>query len=286
MKKYLLLLFVLGCINGLSAQDLVYKTFKDTRVINSQSTETLGKRKLDIRIGHRFGDLAGDAGGWPTFYGLENASDVSIGAEYGVTDRFMVGLSRTKGAATLKQLINPMIKYKLLQQKTDGAPLSIAAFGIASISTMQKNETNPEALNFFETFSHRVVYTAQFIFARKFSDQFSLQATPSITHRNLAPFGESNDIFSFGLASRFQVSKVMAVLLDATIPLAETHTAENGYYVPFGIGLEFDTGGHVFQINLTNARGMAEPDYIPNTRSSWGDGEFRLGFTISRLFNL
>ena len=59
-------------LTSVSAQDY-HQIFKDTRVINSQSVETLRKGILDFRIGHRFGDVKGK---WPTLWGLENAADV------------------------------------------------------------------------------------------------------------------------------------------------------------------------------------------------------------------
>jgi len=76
------------------------------------------------------------------------------------------------------------------------------------------------------------------------------------------------------------------LILDATVPLTGERTADAGFYPALGIGLEIETGGHVFQVNLTNATQLMETDYIPYTTSNWLDGEFRLGFTISRLFNL
>ncbi|MFQ5446191.1 MAG: DUF5777 family beta-barrel protein [Saprospiraceae bacterium] len=39
-------------------------------------------------------------------------------------------------------------------------------------------------------------------------------------------------------------------------------------------------------MNFTNATGIIPTDYIPYTRSNWLDGQFRIGFTISRIFNL
>ena len=64
------------------AQEYVRRTFKDTRVINTHTVETIQARKLDIRIGHRFGDLQG---GWQSFYGLESAQDILMGADYGLS---------------------------------------------------------------------------------------------------------------------------------------------------------------------------------------------------------
>jgi len=285
MRKFIILLLALVCITHTYAQEreLVQRTFKSTRVINTHSVETLQKNKLDIRIGHRFGDLAGDAGGWATFYGLENASDVLIGFQYGVLDRLTVGLTRTKGAGPHRALLNGQIKYRLLWQN-DKMPLSVTLLAGTGFSTMQASE-NPEALNRFEKYSHRFSYVYQAHIARKFSDRFSLQITPSYIHRNITQFDVENDLFSIGAATRIQLSKVYALLVDVTAPFSEQHS--NGdFTLPIGVGLEIDTGGHIFQINLTNAEGMAETDYIPYTTSLWGEGQFRLGFTISRLFNL
>ena len=273
--------------NLLFSQNFTYQTFKDTRVINTHTVETLAKRKLDVRIAHRFGDLAGSNGGWETFFGLENAADIMIGVEYGVSDNLTIGLNRTKGAGPLKRLINTSLKYRLLRQKNDDSmPISMTAYGLWSISTMKQDTSNSEVLNNFPEFSHRFMYTAQLLIARKFSNGFSFQVIPSYTHRNLVPFNDSNHLFSLGFAMRIQITKVFGIIADATFPFSDLRTTENGYYPPVGIGLEIDTGGHVFQIIFTNAEGIAETDYIPNTTTSWADGEFRLGFTISRTFNL
>lgn len=278
----LIILSVLGS-STVRGQE-VYRTFKDTRVINTSSTETLRKNQLDVRIGHRFGDFAGRDGGWPTFYGLETASDVLIGAEYGFSDRLMAGLFRTKGAGPLKQLLNLTSKYKVVGQD-DSKPVSLALAFTTSISTMQSSDIEGSISNFGQ-FAHRLVYNAQVIVARKLSNNFAVQLVPAYTHRNLVDLDDTNGIISLGIASRIQLTKVMGLIIDYTMLFSDLRTNNNGYYAPLGIGLEFDTGGHVFQINMTNSTGLVETDYIPFTRSNWLDGQYRLGFTISRLFNL
>jgi len=292
MLKYLLSTLLMAFCLLTNAQENVFDTFKDTRVINSHSVETLKKRSLDIRITHRFGDLFGASGGWPTFYGLEVAEDVLIGAEYGVTDHLSVGLFRSAGAGSLKQLISPSIKYRILQQNTKNIPLSLTVVGIGSISTMAKNE-NAQGLNRFPEFAHRMVYTVQALAARKFGERFSLQAGLSFNHRNLVESFDDNNIISLPLATRVQLTKVIAFIADLNLPLsgirgigAEDLENTPNYQPALGIGFEFDTGGHVFQFNITNATGIVENDFIPYTDSVWADGEFRIGFTISRAFNL
>lgn len=294
MKKMLLCFFTLALSQSLNAQDYAYQTFKDSRIVNIHSVETLAKRRLDIRIGHRFGDLLGDNGGWPTFYGLENATDVMIGAEYGFTDNLTAGLYRTKGAgsmpqgqAGLRQLANGVFKYRLLRQKEgEGTPVTLTVLGVSSLSTANRIENNPDVLRSFPKFFHRMAFTGQLLIARKFSDGLSLQLVPGYTHRNLVPFEDEAGLFSVGAGARIQLSRVLGIIADVTVPLANSRSTDNGFYPAMGLGLEIDTGGHLFQVNFTNATGIMETDYIPYTTTNWLDGEFRLGFTISRVFNL
>ena len=292
-KSYLIGLLLLATLTLTGQRERVTRTFKDTRVVNVHSVETLPKGKLDVRISHRFGDMFGDNGGWPTFYGLEVAEDVAIGAEYGFSDRFTAGLYRAKGAgatpegsAGLRQNLNSVFKYRALHQEEGGNPFSIAVVGTATLSTSTKIEGNGDLIRSFPKFAHRMAFNGSIVVARKFGESLSLQVIPGVTHRNLVPFTGENTLFSVGLAARYQVSRVMALVTDATLPFSSTLTSDNGYYLPVGVGLEWDTGGHVFQLNFTNATGLFETDYIPYTTTNWGDGEFRIGFTISRWFNL
>jgi len=282
MKNRLLIivcaLFIFSSFQ-VNAQDPVFQTFKDTRIINSHAVETVPNRKLDFRIGHRFGNLKG---GWQTLYGLENAADVLFGLEYGISNELTFGVSRTKGAGALGALVSPSLKYRILHQRDDNSmPISLTLMGVSTISTM--NSTEGDALTNFDKFAHRISYTAQALIARKFSERFTLQIMPGYTHRNKVNFDDVNGIFSVGAATRIQINKVFGIIADATFLLADR---PEGFYAPIGVGLEIDTGGHIFQINFTNATGIIENDYIPYTTSNWGDGEFRLGFTISRIFNL
>jgi len=285
MKYVFIFLSILWSMQ-VGAQEKVYQTFKDTRVINGHSVETLKKGKLDFRITHRFGDLAGDAGGFSTFYGLENAADVLMGLEYGLSDNFMVGLSRSKGSGTgLTQNINGLAKIRLLQQDRGGkSPFSLAFVGMTSLSTKKASE-NPGNINFFENYLHRISYNLQVIMATKISSRISIQGSAGWTYRNIVPATDQNDLVNLGFAAKYQFSKVFGFIVEGIFPIAETRKARFDFYPPLSLGLEWETGGgHVFQLNVTNARGIVETDYIPYTKTSWGEGEFRLGFTISRLF--
>jgi len=280
----------------------VFHTFNATRVINAQSTETVKEGYLDIRISHRFGDIIRDwkiENSWENFFGFEEASDILFGFEYGLKSNLTLGISRTKGGADFRQLMHGMVKYRPLTQTEDNLiPISLALVGTASISTMKASAFNPynPVLSSFasaenqsegQKFSNRWRYAFELHLARKFGKVFSLQISPIMVWRNLVKRGEPNALFSCNLATRIQISKSMAFLLDANFPFSKSYWQKNNtYYFPLGIGFEFETAGHIFQINFTNSKGIVSTDYISDTSSDWLSGEFRLGFTISRVVKL
>jgi len=283
---YIISIVVFGLLELQGQDSPVYETFGDRKIINTHSIEMLPARKLDFRIAHRFGDLAGDAGGWSTFYGLENAADVMIGFEYGIRDNLMVGINRTKGAGPLRQLINVFLKSRLMTQGAKNQPISLAVIGMTTASTMPKSETDG-VLHFFSSAAHRWSYHLGVLAARKISERFSAQVSASWTYRNIVSADDKNDLPALGFAGRAQISKKLGVLIDTVFPISSFRNSDSDFYPVLGLGLEFNTtGGHVFQMNFTNVRGLSETDFLPYSQSNVGEGEFRLGFTISRLFSI
>ena len=56
--------------------------------------------------------------------------------------------------------------------------------------------------------------------------------------------------------------------------------------LPLSIGVDIETGGHVFQLHLSNSRGMNEKAFIAETTQDWSKGEFQFGFNLSRVFTV
>lgn len=288
MKYILTLLIAIISFSGFSqAKD--HRIYKDTRIINLQSVETLKKSKLDFRVGHKFGDLAGANGGWPTFYGLEGASDVLIAFDYGVTDNLMIGVGRVKGAGVHKQIVYGHFKYKLISQNSElSKPLSMAVHGMMRMTTMQSTG-GVGTLTSFEKFSYRLAYHVGFLVAKKFGNRLSMQFNAGWTYRNIVRTSDTNDLASIGGSIKYQLTKTFAIIGEITAPFSEyrANAQEANFSPASGIGFEWETGGgHIFQMNFTNAEGILVTDFIPNTRTQWSEGEFRLGFTISRLFTI
>ncbi len=257
----------------------VFATFKTTRIVNGHSIETVKRKGLDFRVTHHFGDVSGDAGGFDSLYGLDQAADIRIAFEYGVTDRLTLGAGRSK----IGELLDGYAKYKLATQTQDNRmPVSTTLFVNAAL-TPQKAASDE-----FDNLAHRLSYTYQVLIARKFSQKLSLQLMPTFLHRNyLFNPDDQHDLLSVGVGGRLKLTKRFALLADYFYTFSELRQqSDSGYYAPLGLGIEIETGGHVFHMFFTNNAGIVENAFIPNTTSSWGKGEFKFGFNISRTFSV
>jgi hypothetical protein len=265
--------------------------FSSPKLINANTVEMVPKHVLEFKVTHNFGDIAGDNGGSKTFFGLDNATDVRIGFQYGLSKRVNLIAARSKGAGSVQQLYELGVKYRLLQQAEDAQhPLSVTLFANNVISAMTKSPA-PEQENSFEEFSDRNSQTVQLMIAHKFGE-LSLQLSPTMVHRNFVPTNDQNTLFALGGALRLPVKGRFSILLDYFHTFRSKaskdfyKTQDVHFYDVLGVGLEFLTAGHVFHLNFTNATEILENRFIPRTVTSWGKGQYRWGFTISRDFNL
>ncbi len=265
----------------------VTATFKTTKLINAQTIEQVKAGELDFRIAHRFDDMAGKAGGVQTLYGFDNVTDIRIAFDYGITDNWCVGFGRSKGAYFNRQILDFSSKYKIIsQRKGGGFPLTISAYVDAGLTTMKSSDDIYSVTYFKDKFVHRMNYVGQIIIARKISNAISIELLPTYIHRNYVLYTDKNDLFALGIGGRIKFTKRLGIVFDYYHVFDAMRTAKNGYYSPLGIGLEIETGGHVFHILFSNNKGLLESQYLTENRSSWLKGEFRLGFNISRIFNL
>ena len=284
-------------------KEYVAYTFKSTRVINGQSVEMTKKHALDFRVSHRFGDIAAsNQDHIHTLFGFDQASDIGLFFEYGITDDLSIGSSRVKAAGPMLQLWTLDIKYKILKQTKDfKTPLTISVYGNTSISSMLSSN-DPSTINYFPKgyagFSHRLSYLLQSLIACKATDWLSLQLSPTFVWRNMVPANDKNGMFFLGFSGRAKFNQRMGFIFEYFLPIIKQGVGGREYfpmvrgvknsisYPSVHIGLEFETGGHVFDVNFTNTAGMLENDFLPYNPHNWLQGQFRLGFTIARTFQL
>jgi len=256
--------------------EYIEQTFKGTRIVNGQSVETVGKGALEFIFQHRFGPMSGGA---YELFGLDQAY-VRLGLEYGITDRFGVGFGRN----SVDKTMDFYGRYKVLRQSRGARtmPVTVTAFGQAAAKMSPRKADDPTGTL---TFENRLSYTAQLLIARKFNSMLSLQLMPTMVHRNRVDKTiEDNDQFAMGIGGRLKVSKSVALTTEYYYRLNTFDTNPNKNVLGFGIDIE--TGGHVFQLVLTNTRGLTERAWLTETTGDFFKGDIHLGFNITRTFQL
>lgn len=304
MKHFLLCFYSLSCIT-LSAQDeqVIIKTpkkaerpatkvFYSQKIINTRTVEVLRKGVMEFSVAHSFGDIAGDAGGIKRFFGLDNASDIRIGFQTGLSDKLNLITARTRGGGFIQNQWELGLKYQVLAQADEdpAQPVSVTVFANNVVSSQKSSPLSGQE-NSFENLGDRMSQVVQLLIARKIGN-LSIQLNPLYLHTNYVIPIDQENLFALGGALRLPLSKKIVFLADYFHPFrteaVRKDFAAQGvkFYDPLGIGFEILTEGHVFHLNFTNATEILENRFIRRTVSSWGRGEFRWAFSLSRNFIL
>ena len=246
----------------------VNATFKAKRIVNSQSIEMPKPRILDFMILHRFGSMSNGA---YDLFGMDEAV-IRFDLKYGLSDRISFGIGRS----SLNKTFDIFTKVKIMGQKTGyrSFPITLVFFSKMEIETIIKDMS----------MNDRITYDFQFLLAKKFNRSLSLQLMPTLIHRNLVETNsDSHDLISIGVGGRMKMTKRTSVNFDTFFPIGQRSEI---YRQGWGIGYDIETGGHVFQLMLTNARGSFESEYIENASGTLEDLDLYLGFNIARVFYL
>ena len=269
---------LMDLLNDSIASEINYTTatFKSTRVMNGHSIEKMAPGQLDFRISHRFGSI--NSGAYE-FFGLDQAN-THLSLEYGILKWLMAGLGR----GTYEKTFDGFAKFAILRQSTGAKemPVSVSLFSSVAIKS-QKWQTDT-ITNYF---SSRLSYVAQVLIARKINQSLSVQLTPSYVHRNLVPTElDPNDLFAIGAGGRIKLSKRISFNAEYFYVINQNPYSNPKYYNPLSIGVDIETGGHVFQLIFSNSVQTIEKGFIGETTGQWTKGDIHFGFNISRVFTL
>lgn len=296
MKKIILLLIVLPFFAS-AQEDLLGElekeksdepeytiaTFKGTRLVNGHTIETKNAGSLEFIFQHRFGSLDG---GLYEMFGLDEAY-VRLGLDYGITDNLSVSIGRNSA----DKIMDGYLKYKLFRQSTGSKnmPFTVTALGGVAYSIAPKKDDEPEG---FQTVD-RLAYTGQLLIARKITGALSLQLMPTFIHKNAVnKTAEKNDLIAIGVGGRLKLTKSVALTseyyyrLDPPDNDLLASVGEAQRYNALGFGIDIETGGHVFQLVLTNTSSLTERTVISETHGDFFGGDIHLGFNVTRTFQL
>ncbi|MFA9193989.1 DUF5777 family beta-barrel protein [Flavobacterium sp. FBOR7N2.3] len=279
MKKLILLLMLfpiisfsqedlLKGIDTISGKEKVTAAFKGLKIVNLESTKLAAKGDLYFIVAHRFGSVKD---GFEGFFGLDNAN-TQLKFVYGLTEWLTISAARSELAYDFST------KYTLLNQTTDGFPLSIAGFSSLAINNTLKESLYPKL-----TFDNRFTYVQQILISRKYSEKLSLELAPTFFHENFVDNVEQdNTQYAIGIGGRYKLSKRWSLNVDYA---AHLNRASNSIYKnPLSIGFDLETGGHVFQMHFTSSQGIHEAGYLAQTTGDWTKGDVFFGFNLLRVF--
>jgi Membrane bound beta barrel domain (DUF5777) len=241
--------------------------FKGLQVVTLQTTRMPAKNEIYIVVSHRFGSVKE---GISEFFGFDMAT-TKIGGIYGVTDWLAVSASRH----TMLKVYEASVKYRLARQ-SDTCPFDIVGYNTVDMNTFLSDDDYPKL-----EFADRLSYISQLIVSRKLSDRFSVELVPSYIHKNLYdPAIENDNQFSLGSGGRVKLAKRLSLNLEYVYNFDKPDFYKN----PLSVGLDVETGGHIFQLLFTNSQSMTESGYITHASGDWGKGDFFFGFNLYRVF--
>jgi hypothetical protein len=258
--------------SGEQEKEYIYQTFKGTRIVNGFSVETKGKRELEFIITHRFGRL--NLGTYE-FFGLDNAS-IRIGFEYGLTNNIGIGIGRSSH----NKIYDGYLKYRVVQQaKGGGSPVTVTLVGTTGLLRYDSNRFVPSSPKL--TYNQSTYFSGHALIARKFTPSFSMQISPVLLHANLVSTGETKTLGAVGFGARYKLTKSLSINGEYFHRL---NAPDNFYQNCVGLGIDIETGGHVFQLIFSNTSGMVDRTYLGNTDGDISKGDINFGFNLTRTF--
>lgn len=241
--------------------------FKALQIVTLQTTKMAAKNEFYFVVSHRFGSVKD---GISEFFGLDQAT-TKIGGIYGITDWLSVSASRH----TLSKVYETGVKYRLARQSAD-FPVDIVGYNTIDINSALEEDDYPKL-----EFADRMSYITQVLVSRKVNERLSLEVVPSYIHKNLYnPQLENDSQFSLGAGGRVKLTKRLSLNMEYMYNFDKP----DFYVNPLSVGLDIETGGHVFQLLFTNSQSMTESGYVTNGTGDWGKGDFFFGFNLYRVF--
>ncbi|WP_304516836.1 DUF5777 family beta-barrel protein [Cecembia rubra] len=279
----MLLLVWFGCVKTLYAQlerklleeemeeELI---FHAPRHINLATVEALEKNTLHFAIMHTFGTVDN---GPRNLWGLDNGANILLNFEYGLTDRFSLGLSRQ----SMDKFYNLYFRHHVLRQtQNNRMPFSLSLMAGMGLNTSDYDFLPDPGVQFQERFS----YVAQVMVARKFSEKLSLQLSPMWVYFN-SPLpvyqieGTQKSYLALGLSSKYKITGKTS-LTGQWIPNLNNSLTNN-----VGLGIDVEAGGHVFQMYFVTSPALSDQYLLAGGNGRVGE-KFRLGFNVNRLFHM
>ena len=246
-------------LDNLNQNETIFElpAFKALQIGNLQSTKVVDNAELYMVVAHRFGTLEN---GIDDFFGLDQAN-TKIQLLYGLLPNLQVGISRD----SYEKTYSGTAKYKLFRQ-SNKVFANLSLYASVDINSQLKTSVYPGLKT-----SDRFSYTAQILASRSFSQKLSLQLAPIFVRHNLQDLNYTitptyNQIL-LGFGGRYKLLKRLSFNLDYAYNFSKN--SNSLYYNPLTMGIDIETGGHVFQLLFTNSRASNDSSFLTETTGDW-----------------
>lgn len=234
------------------------------------SVETPDKSELLFVLGHRFDRISG---GFYEMFGLD-AATMRLGFEYGIMPVISAGFGRS----TFEKSWDFYVKTRLIRQQVGATPFSSTLYAAGSVNTLK---------NFFpagqDGLNDRMTVSVQWVNAVRFG-RLSIHLIPGYLYQRFDPiYLTSHQMWSVGTSLNFAITKRTGFMVDYKILLNDLPYDKAN---PLTLGVNLDTGGHLFQLLFGNSTGMTPKAIDVQTNGRWRDGDIYFGFNLIRTFTL
>lgn len=246
----------------------VEETFWTHGLVATGTVQQVPAGNLNVTIMHSFGVLSNRT--LQTFFGLDSPPNVRLGLDFGLTEDWSLGIGRT----TFEKVVDLRTQLALLRQGADGdPPLSLSLKGGLGVTTVENRRSMSDDLN----------GTASLMAARRFGEAFSLQLSPMISWFASPLPGNDGTLIGLGVGAEYRLSERYAFFAEWLPVMGDRF---EGAHNAFSVGLDIETGGHVFQLFFSNTQWHTEQYAISHTNTDFWAGDFRFGFNVNRVFQL
>lgn len=244
--------------------------FKGLKVINFESTKLVAKKGFNFIVSHRFGTVKN---GFQNLFGLDEAV-THLNFVYGLSDNINISASRSSN----QKIYEVATKFRLVNQQAGKTPLTVVGYTSVLANTSLDTDNLPKL-----EFKHRLSYVAQLLVSRKMNNNLSLILSPTFFHDNyLNDDFQENSQYGVGFGGRYKLGKRWSLNMEYGVHL---NRSENSLYKnPFSIGVDLETGGHVFQLLFTNSQSMNTNGVFGTSTGEWGESDVYFGFNLARSF--
>ena len=283
MKKNLTTLFLFLSIILYSQEDLlseidtenetpVYASavFKGLKVINFESTKLVAKGGFNFIVSHRFGTVKN---GFENLFGLDEAV-THLNFVYGVSDNLNVSASRSSN----QKIYELATKFRFVRQQEGKMPFTLVGYTSILANTALDTDNLPKL-----RFEHRLSYVGQLLISRKLTKELSILVAPTFFHDNyVIDDSQENSQYAVAFGGRYKLGARWSLNMEYGMHL--NRSATSLYNNPFSIGVDLETGGHVFQLHFTNSQSMNTNGVFGTSTGDWSEGDVYFGFNLARSF--